>query len=116
MRRLCIPARGVRRGRGWRRRSRSCLDRKTDRLSEEVDYKIGSLVKNEGEKKLNMGEVLEGKLGGRYFGAEVCQSMHQASDGRSEGGILRLHDEMRFDWSRANENERKRNRRGEEKT
>lgn len=86
-------------------------------MSEEVDYEIGSLEKNEGEKELNMGKkMLEGKLGGRYFGAEMCQSMHQASDGRSEGGILRLHDEMRFDWSRANENETKRNRRGEEKT
>lgn len=78
--------------------------------------KISSLKKNEGRKKSNKGKMLEGKLGGRYFGAEVCQSMHQASDGRSEGGILRLHDEMRFDWSRANENKRKRNRRGEEKT
>lgn len=63
-----------------------------------------------------MGKVIEGKLGGRYFGAEKCQSMHQASDGRSEGGILRLHVEMRSDWSRAKENETKRNRRGEEKT
>lgn len=61
------------------------------------DCKRGSLVKNEGEKKLNMGEVLEGKLGGRYFGAEMCQSMHQASAGRSEAGILRLHDEIRLD-------------------
>lgn len=78
--------------------------------------KIGYLKKNEGRKKSNKGKMLEGKLGGRCFGAEVCQSMHQASDGRSEGGILRLHDEMRFDWSRANENETKRNRRGEEKT
>lgn len=78
--------------------------------------KISSLKKNEGRKKSNKGKMLEGKLGGRCFGAEMCQSMHQASDGRSEGGILRLHDEMRFDWSRANENERKRNRRGEEKT
>lgn len=80
------------------------------------DHKICSLKKNEGRKKSNKGKMLEGKLGGRCFGAEMCQSMHQASDGRSEGGNLRLHDEMRFDWSRANENETKRNRRGEEKT
>lgn len=59
--------------------------------------KIGYLKKNEGRKKSNKGEVLEGKLGGRYFGAEMCQSMHQASAGRSEAGILRLHDEIRLD-------------------